>query len=340
MKTSIVIPTNRSDLRSIGNILQLSGLDPESFEVVVRDNSESELKRNLLSHLDPDLFKCNFVKLCSGGENFTSALKLATGDNVLFMGDDDQLFHEGLKKINQIIDGGCFSDSKVFTGDYLVIRNDKAFMFRYPEINQMMASDRLEKFINMRAQNYIFYSVFNREFYLKIFDFMWSLPFRFSYTDRLMTLIMLCGTKVEQTNSLTYRYDESEWMTAVGAASKDRALYAKEGTDPEIDVLHYLMQALEGALLLRSKIAQSFASQNLDATAEKWFKMNFDIFKSTQRPVFSRGPTYEKSVDLKNRIISRTSINIYELLEEVANILAISNKDGAQRFFSYWVSSK
>lgn len=340
MKTSIVIPSNRSDLRSIGNILQLSGLDPESFEVVVRDNSESELKKSLLSYLDPALFKCNFVKSCSAAENFTSALELASGDNVLFMGDDDQLFQEGLKKIKQIRDSGCYADCQVFTGDYLVLRNDAAFIYRYPEFNDAQAADRLSKFIELQANNYIFYSVFNRTFYLKIFDFFWDLPFRFSYSDRLMTLMMLCGTKVAHSNSLLYKYDESAWMTAVGGASKDRVFYAKEGVDPEIDVLHYLMQALEGALLLKSKLARDFASQNLDNSAEKWFEMNFDFFKLNERPVFSRGLTYEQSVDLKKRTISKTSINLYELLEEIANIIAISNKGGAERFFSYWLSTK
>ena len=84
MKISLIIPTNRKSYSAIARVLECASLDPERFEVIVRDNSGGEAKYALLSSIDSPTLRLFTVPNQVAFENPIESLRFATGD-VLFL---------------------------------------------------------------------------------------------------------------------------------------------------------------------------------------------------------------------------------------------------------------
>ena len=78
MKISLVCPTNRKSISSYARVCELLSLDPNKFEVIIRDNSECEKKRRFLESLSFENHQILIVPNNGAAENFSEASKLAT----------------------------------------------------------------------------------------------------------------------------------------------------------------------------------------------------------------------------------------------------------------------
>ena len=257
MKISLIIPTNRTSYSAMARIFEAASLDPDKFEVIVRDNSENEEKRAILGAIKSPACRILLVPNRGGYENPAEALREASGDFVFFLADDDWISARGLNQLHSLaIQSAADSSVACLTGAYLIDTSTGTGFLQYSGLDSHEPAKRLASYLEANATNVLYYSAVRRELATFCFAFMESLPYKFSYHDQLMSIFYLALGRVLQVDRVVYHYDLGDWETAAGSLSKDKASYVAAGLPAEFDLLHWLFCALEGAFLLNSSCSR------------------------------------------------------------------------------------
>jgi hypothetical protein len=334
-KISILIPSNRDNFHTIGALLQLAVFDENKYEIIVRDNSESNIKFDILKKISHSNINIVFSKHCEGEENFYELFRLASGEFVLFLGDDDRLFWDGLNSIYDEISKVASSEKRIYSGAYLITGGNRDFIYNYTDLDSQDTNLRIINFTKSKS-NYIFYSVIEKGLYTEMFSFLKSMPCLFLYSDQILTLFLLCRSNVFVSDRILINYDYSEWNTTEKAISKDRSYYLKNGLDPEIDQLHILLQAIEGYLFLKSKLNYNCGLNNLDTSANFWFNSKYNSFLKNTRSISTVNDTHKACNKLKLKLSNLKSIDVNELLNHICEVMSISNIKVSEKYFNFW----
>ena len=104
---SIIIPTRNRFKYAVSSITSILNISSDKFELIVQDNSDNrDLEYWLLSNVSDLRLRYNYTEHpLSFIGNFSEAAKLATGDYLCFIGDDDGVNPE-------IIDAACWTKSQ------------------------------------------------------------------------------------------------------------------------------------------------------------------------------------------------------------------------------------
>jgi glycosyltransferase involved in cell wall biosynthesis len=340
MKISLILPTNRTSYSAVARIFETASLDPNKFELIVRDNSEDEAKRALLSRIDSPTLRLFTVPNRGSAENTVEALHLATGDFVFFMADDDWLSARGIEQLHALAVQVRDDESVVsLTGKYFIESSIAAGLFSYSSLDSADPATRMITYLNANAPNVLYYSAVRRSLATFCFTFLQSLPYKFSYHDQLISMLYLALGRTLQIERVVYCYDLGEWETSQKSLSKDRAAYIAAGLPLEFDRLHWLLCGMEGGFLLNSQLVADKRSYDSKQLADLWFASMFARFKHHYRETgYESGAINEGTLKLKNKWISEPEVNLNELLLDVCDILENINPAIADRYFRFWSS--
>ena len=105
MKISLVIPTrNRSEFLRYC-VATCLACDDDNIEIIVSDNNSLDDTRRVIEAIvDPRLKYVNTGQDVSMRQNFEFALEHATGDYLIYIGDDDGILPNGLVTLRRMID--------------------------------------------------------------------------------------------------------------------------------------------------------------------------------------------------------------------------------------------
>jgi glycosyltransferase involved in cell wall biosynthesis len=338
MKISLIIPTNRISYSAIARVFEAVALDPDKFEVIVRDNSENEEKRAILETITSPICRVSMVPNRGPYENLTAAFREASGDFVFFLADDDWISARGLNQLHSLALQSAADRSVVcLTGAYLIDTSSGTGFLQYKGLDSYEPTKRLASYLEANATNVLYYSAVKRELATFCFTFMASLPYKFSYIDQLVSIFYLALGRVLQVDRVVYQYDLGDWETAEGSLSKDKASYVAAGLPAEFDRLHWLFCALEGAFLLNSQVLAQKVNYDRTPLAEMWFDTLFNRFKLHDRgSAYSDGAINSSAIKLRNKCLSSPRVDKNELLLDICDVLEISDKAGAERYFGFW----
>ena len=338
MKISIIIPTNRSSYSATARVLEVATLDPQKFEVIVRDNSGDARKRKMLDMIDSPALRMNFVGNLGAAENSTEALRLATGDFVLFLADDDWISSRGIEQLHSVaVQNQGDASIACLSGAFLVESSTACGILRYPGIESVDPVQRLSGFLQANAPNVLYYSAVRRPLLLWCYDLLKQLPYSFSFHDQLLTLLYIAIGRVVQIERIVYFYDLGEWETGSGTLVKDRSTYTSAGLPIEVDRLHWLICGLEGALLLRSRVLSSVATFDTGRMVDLWFSTNCMRFRQWGRESgYVDSAVNVATQRVRDKWLVETEANLNELLLDLCDVFEIVDPDGARRYFDYW----
>jgi hypothetical protein len=338
MKISLIIPSNRSSYSAVARILECASLDPAKFELIVRDNSESSKKRDLLARIDSPTLRLFTVENRGAFENPVEALRLATGEFVFFLADDDWWSLRGMEALHALATQVGDDDSVAcLTGTYFIESSHQAGLFRYINLDSVDPAARLAGYFKTPAPNVLYYSAVRRPLATFCFAFLEQLPYKFSYHDQLIAMLYLALGRTLQVQRVTYFYDLGEWETWEKSLSKDRSMYVGAGLPIEIDRLHWLLCGMEGGFLLNSQLLAEKGHYDRKQMADLWFAKMFERFKHHHRETgYEATAVNEATLKLKNKWISESEVNLSELLFDVCDVIEKADADGAQRYFKFW----
>lgn len=338
LKISIVLPTNRTSFGSLGRIISLYGLDPSKFELVISNNSNDIFKSEFLSGLKTSCVRYVNSICCDARENAENALNHATGDFVLFAGDDDRIFEQGLFRIYEeifsTIDKLQHSNFG-FTGTYLIESDDNSQIFRYGGLNNFSKQKQIETYVKNIGPNLLYYSIIPRKIAVSCFSFSKIIPSFFSFSDQIMSLFYLRSILFFESKQLFYGYSIGEWANVDNALKKDRNWYEKAGFDSGLDVLHYLLIGLEGFFILNSRIFGR-NEEFFPEEANNWLIRHLQAFFEFDRSRGLDDRTSRHAILIKNRLSSQRNLTVFEMLSSATEVMAISNEILAQRYFNFW----
>jgi hypothetical protein len=344
MQLSILIPTHRADLLTCSRLAQACSWASPRVEVVIRDNSGDAAKRDLLTRFAREHCNIAFVDECGPMENYAETLKLARGEFVFCIADDDLGFDRAITALPDVIaKAGDDRTIAGITGLYAVETSEKSAIGGYNELDSDDPAVRLNAYLGFGGPNLLIYSPIRRALISRVFAFVHGMPFSFSFHDQIVCMLYLLNGKFMKLNRLLYLYDNSEWETAEKSQKRDLDFYRAAGLDPALNKLQWLVCAFEGAVLIRnSDLIPRHAPAQRQAMADRWFVTMYQRFMRIPRDGFG-SPQAGKAEALRAKWKTPAGALSFEsILAELCGFLALSSEAHAQKYFEFWnpISSK
>jgi hypothetical protein len=340
MQLSILIATNRAGLLACSRIAQACSWASPDIEVIIRDNSGDAQKRDLLGHFRRD--HCNIViaEPCDGLTNFSETLKLAKGDFVFLLADDDFCFDQAIVSISAMLDKfGKDTSVAGVTGSYVVETPQGSSILNYQNVESDDVTARVAGFLSYRGPNILHYAPIRRDIVQRVFAFMNTLPAYFSFHDQMICLLYLLSGKFIRLNRLMYQYDIGVWATGESAQKRDVDFYRETGYDPAINALHWFLCGFEGAVLVRNaQVFPDFPMVQRQIVADWWFSAMFTRFKTGGRLTFDSPLAGEASALCAKLQASTGQLSFQGLLKEVSGFIALFSDDKAKKYYDFWDS--
>jgi hypothetical protein len=338
MRLSILLPTNRHGPVAISRIAQVCSWAGPNIEVIVRDNSGNADKRALLAHFRREHCTIVSVDSCEPLENYSEILKLAKGDFVFCVADDDQCFDRAIEALPGMIDQ-CSKDAAVagITGAYALEMSQGTSLVEYKDVDSDDAAARVTGFLSYPGPNMLFYSVLRRELAERILVFMKAMPVFLSFHDQVLCLLYLLNGKFVRLPRLFYVYDFGVWEVTESAQKRDADFYKAAGLDLATNKLHWFLCGFEGAVLARnSDMFPDYPLAQRQVIADRWFSEMFMRFKGHARLTFGSRFTGEADKLCEKLLTSTGQMSFQNMLTEICSLIALFSRDNAQRYYDFW----
>ena len=337
MKISLVCPTNRKSISSYARVCELLSLDPNKFEVIIRDNSECEKKRRFLESLSFENHQIHIVPNNGAAENFSEASKLATGDYLLFIADDDWFFKSGLEMLHQL--AVASTDNKTLTaltGTYLVSSSRGIGSVSYSGLDSDNPLSRMQGYLSV-GPNLLYYSAYKKNVFHLSWSLLEKLPYAFCHADLLFVIPALVLGNIASVKTLCYQWDFGEWEGADKAMGKRAGICQAAGLPKEFSVLDKLLTAIEGALLINSKLLGNFVRHDRSELAILWLQNFFAQYQVCPFQNYFPDSEDKNRVDqFRSKLFSIGNITLEGLLEEVTGLFSHVDPAGAEKYFKFW----
>jgi hypothetical protein len=338
MQLSILLPTHRNSLLACSRIAQVCALASPHVEVIIRDNSGDPKKREILN-----LFRrehCNIVlaEPCDQIVNFTELLRLANGEFVFFLSDDDFCFDYGVQGLSAAIKQYIDDPSVMgITGAYISETSKGSSILTYERVDSDDPATRLSGYLSYRGFNVLYYSAVRRDAVRRIYALLHAMPNFFSFHDQIVCLLYLLNGKFVRLNRLLYLYDAGEWETSEASEQRDAGFYARSGFDPAVNALHWFLCGLEGAILVRNAdVLPDYPLPQRQAIADLWFSVMFQRFQNQVRQTFGSAHAAETDKLRAKLLLTAGRVLFQDQLAEIRDFLALFSKDGAQNYYGFW----
>ncbi len=338
VKLSIIFPTHRHNLLACSRVAQACSWAGPDIEVIVRDNSGDARKRELLANFERENCRIITVAPCEPHENFFELLHQATGDFVFCVGDDDLFFDHAIADLPGVI-GQIGADPSFvgITGTYAIETSKGTSLATYQNIDSEDPGARVNTLLSYPGPNVLFYSVLRREMLSRVFGFMITTPFYFSFHDQIFSMLYLVNGKFFSLQRLLYLYDMGIWESTETAQKRDHDFYNEAGLDPAINKLHWVLCGFEGAsLIMNADALTTLAPAQRQPIADRWFSTMFLRFREDNRTAFN-SPLTEAADRLCEKLQSSAGhLTFQRVLAEISGFLALSSQTGGQDYFDFW----
>jgi hypothetical protein len=338
VQLSILLATHRHGLLACSRIAQACAWAGPDIEVIVRDNSGNTEKRALLPHFQRDHCKIVIADPCDGLTNFSETLRLAQGDFVFLLADDDFCFDHAIAAIPGLLQeiGGDRSVAGV-TGAYAVETAQVSAVVTYQNVESDDAAMRVAGFLGYEGPNILHYAPVRRHIVQRVLAFMNTLPFYFSYHDQVVCLLYLLNGKFVRLKRLMYLYDMGPWQSNDSGQKRDVDFYREAGLDPVINLLHWFLCGFEGAVLIRNAdVFPDHPPALRQAIADCWFSSMFMRFKSNARLTFD-SPFVGQGEKVRAKLLTSTGQLAFDgMLAEICKFFSLFSEDQARQYFDFW----
>jgi hypothetical protein len=338
VQLSILIGTNRTGLLACSRIAQACSWASPNIEVIIRDNSGDAEKRSLLQHFRRDNCTIVLAEPDDSLANITAILKLAKGEFVFILADDDFCFDHAIASIPAVI-AECGGDPSVvgITGAYAVEMAHGSAVVDYKNIDSDDPATRVAGFLSYVGPNILHYAPIRRELVQKIFGFQRTQPYSFSFHDQTVSMLYLLNGRFVSLKRFLYLYDLGPWQENETAQQRDVSFYRDAGLDPAINKLHWFICAFEGAALIRNAdVFPDYRLAQRQPIADLWFSAMYQRFRNPTRLTYDSKLTNEAA--LLHAALQKTSgqMSFLQMLTAISGFMALSSPEHAQRYFDFW----
>jgi hypothetical protein len=332
------MPTHRRGSLVYSRILQACSWAGPDIEVIIRDNSGDAQKREMLSRFRTD--HCNIViaEPCGPLENYAEALRLAKGEFVFQLADDDFCFDRAIQAMPAVL-AQVRPDASVIgvTGAFAIETSQASAVIAYPDVDSHDLLTRIAGYLCYSGANVLMYAPVRLILARRVFEFMSSMPTYFSFHDQVQCLLYLMSGKFLRLNRLIYGYDVGAWENPASAQQRDLDFYRVSGLDPAINKLHWLLCGFEGAVLaLNSEMFLDIPRAQRQMVADRWFSAMFVRYAGQPRLAFDSALAGDADKLCAKFLEAAGQLSFDGMLADISGFMALSSKDRGERYFAFW----
>jgi hypothetical protein len=338
VQLSILLPTNRHGPVAISRIAQACSWASPQIQVVVRDNSGNAEKQALLKQFRGEHCEIISTEPCEPLENYSEILRLAKGDFIFCMSDDDQCIDRAILALPELIErSGLDPSIAAVTGSYALEVPQGTSIVNYKDVDSDDPATRVAGYLSYPGPNMLFYSVLRRQVAESILRFMKAMPVYLSFHDQILCLLYLLNGKYARLQRLFYVYNIGVWGAADSAQKRDVEFYVAAGLDPAANKLQWLLCGFEGAaLIMNSTCFPDYPRAQRQVIADHWFSVMFGRFKHNSRMTYE-SPFTDEAAKLCTKIATSTGqLSFEKILTDVSGFFALFSKQRAQGYFEFW----
>ena len=334
MKFSVVCPTNRTDFSAYARVCEILSLDPSKFEVIIRDNSECPAKKQFFQSLSGSKHKLLNVQNKGASENFAEAGKLATGEYIYFIADDDWFFKSGFDSLHELASAN--KNLNCLTGGFLVSSSRGIGSMSYSGLDSQDPIKRMQGYLGV-GPNLLYYSAYKKNVFSLSWGLLERLPYAFCHADLLFVIPSLVFGNIISLKQLCYQWDIGEWEGADKAMGKRASICAAAGLPKEFSVMDKLLTAVEGALLINSKLLGNYVRYDRSEMAKLWLQNFFAQYQACPfQDYFPESEEKNRVKKFRERLFSIGDISLLGLLEEISNLFREVDPAGAEKYYNFW----
>jgi hypothetical protein len=340
-KLSILLPTFRADLAALARVAEACSWAGPDVEVLVRDNSGDAEKRALLRGFRREHCNIISVDVCEPRENYSELLRLAGGEFVFCLGDDDIYFSRAVAALPSVIAGlAGTADVVGVTGSYLIESSKGSGIVGYANVDSGDVTARVAGYLGHSAANVMMYSPLRRAIVHRVFGFMASMPCSLSFHDQIACLLYLLNGRFVRLPKLIYGYDFGPWEDIHSAQSRDVAFYEAAGLDPAINKLHWFLCGFEGAILIRNgDVFPDHPRAERQKMADQWFSVMFQRFLVNPRLVFGSPLGLQADALCAKLRGSQGRLSFVDMLSDICHFIALFSDAKAQDYLRFWAAA-
>jgi hypothetical protein len=338
VQLSLLLPTNRHGPVAISRIAQACSWASPQIQVVVRDNSGNAEKQALLKHFRREHCEIISTEPCEPLENYSGILRLAKGDFIFCMSDDDQCIDRAILALPELIERSRLDPTiAAVTGAYALEVPQGTSIVNYKDIDSDDPAARVAGYLSYPGPNMLFYSVLRRQIAEKILRFMKAMPVYLSFHDQILCLLYLLNGKYARLQRLFYVYNIGVWGAPDSSQKRDVDFYVAAGLDPAANKLQWLLCGFEGAaLIMNSADFPSYPVAQRQAIADRWFAVMFARFKRDARMTYESPFTAEAEKLCTKIATSAGQLSFERILTDISGFFALFAKQRAQSYFEFW----
>ncbi len=338
MQLSILLPTHRHSLLACARIAQACSWADPQIEVIVRDNSGDAQKRELISRFQNDYSNVIIADPCDVTTNTAELLRIAKGDFIYFLADDDLAFDHAIKALPGIIEEFSGDPSVVgVTAGYAVETSKGTSIDSYEGIDSDDVMGRVAGYLKYGGPNVLYYSPLRRQVVQRIFALMTATPLQFSFHDQIYCLLFLMSGKFTRLLRLMYCYDMGVWEDREAAQRRDLDFYNTNQLDPAINKLHWFLCAFEGAALIaHPQVAPGYSAAQRQPVADLWFSAMFVRLQQDTRNAFGSHLTGDADRLVAKWRASNGRLTFDNMLADISSFIALFSENKARRYFEFW----
>ncbi|MFA5041385.1 MAG: hypothetical protein WC464_07115 [Bdellovibrionales bacterium] len=338
MKLSVVIPSHNIGPRINLNLLNASLMVAEDVEVIIRDNSGNQEKRDFLSGINEKNCRIICVDECSGSENYQALLNEACGEFIFTGSDDDVISGYSIPLLRPELDK-IKDDPAIIgtTGIYIVENSDKSVITSFDTFDAPAALDRFKNFLDGGKPSIFQYSPIKRDVLMNVYGYMSSLPVELSFHDWLLNCLYLMHGRMTYKPLFLCQYINNNWSSPEQCLESDAKSWRRAGLDASGIRLQWLVCAFEGAsaFLVKYRKAEMSEEERMHLALywyNHWIPM-LNMSASRQ----AEGARFDKqALSLIEKWKSSAQTSLPNLLDDVAEYFALSSPEIAQRYHDFW----
>jgi hypothetical protein len=138
-------------------------------------------------------------------------------------------------------------------------------------------------------------------------------------------------------NRVLYQYNNSNWDTPERALESDLRYFHDCALDGSIVRLMWLMCGLEGANIVLGKFKTfDLSAEERGAVADQWFQGMYTRFLNMSARTDPSSRLDRQAIALCNKWRQTSQILLGPLLADIAEFIALSDREGGQRYFDFW----
>ncbi len=338
IRLSIIMPSNRDNLTAVSRIVQACSWAGPEIEVIIRDNSGSASKRQLLAQIARE--NCHLITAdpCDAQENASKALARAQGEFVLLVCDDDACFDRAIADIPARLEAVGGDQSVVGIIGVVVLENSKrSSVVAYRDMDSSDALTRVSAWLAAKIPPVLLFSPVRRDVLNWVTETIQAKPFKFSFDDQICSVLYLLRGKFAALDRLLYVYDQGNWEEHGTAQAEDLKWYKAASLDPAINKLHWLLCAFEGAVLIRTvALTLDLAPNVRQQIADVWFTTMFLRFMAHPRDD-GGSPLAGEAEKLCVKWKAASGQLAFEpILADICEFMALTSPPHAMAYLKYW----